>query len=80
MTKLLACVIFLTALPVYAAQLGCVNDCFDGTGTYFYEWGDRYEGEWKDGERDGQGIWYRSNGERYEGQWKYGELLMENCT
>jgi hypothetical protein len=50
-----------------------VNDCFDGTGTYYYEWGDRYEGEWKDGKRDGQGIWYYSNGDRYEGEWKDGE-------
>ena len=74
MSKLLACVILLTALPVYAAQQGCVNDCFDGTGTYYFANGDRYEGEWKDGKRDGQGIWYRSNGERYEGQWKYGEI------
>ncbi len=50
-----------------------MNNCFDGTGTYYYEWGDRYEGEWQDGERDGQGIWYYANGERYEGEWQDGE-------
>ncbi len=77
MSKLLTCVIFLAAPIVYAAQFGCVGDCANGTGTYYYaahtfgeESGDRYEGEWKDGKRDGRGTYYSANGDRYEGQWK----------
>ena len=49
MSKLLACVILLAATPVYAAQYGCVGECANGTGTYYYAKGERYEGEWKDG-------------------------------
>ena len=57
MSKLLACVILLAAPSVYAAQVGCVpvGECVNGTGTYYFANGDRYEGEWKDGKRDGRG-------------------------
>ncbi len=72
MTKLLACVILLTALPVYAAELGCVGDCANGTGTYYFSGGGRYEGEWKDGAQTGQGTYYFANGDRYEGEFKVG--------
>ncbi len=72
MSKLLVCVILLAAPPVYAAQFGCVpvGVCANGTGTYYFANGDRYEGEWKDGKRDGQGTYYFANGNRYEGEWK----------
>ena len=70
MSKLLACVILLAALPAYAAQLGCVNDCANGTGTFYFASGFRYEGEWKDGKRDGWGTLYDGSGVRYEGEWK----------
>ncbi len=81
MSKLLAYVILLAAPIVYAAQYGCVGDCANGTGTYYYaaqsfgeKPGDRYyEGEWKDGKRHGRGTYYIANGDRYEGEWKRGE-------
>ena len=38
----------------------------------YWENGDRYEGEWKNDEREGKGIYYLNNGDRYEGEWKNG--------
>ena len=36
--------------------------------------GKRYEGEWKEGEKDGQGTHTWSSGNVYEGEWKGGEM------
>ncbi len=74
MSKLLACIILLAAFPIYAAQFGCVpvGECANGTGTYYFGNGDRYEGKWKDNNRIGKGIYYFANGDRYEGEWKDG--------
>ena len=32
--------------------------------------GDRYEGEWRNGKKEGKGIYYYNNGDRYEGEFK----------
>ena len=46
----------------------------DGSGTYTYgkgKWeGDKYEGQWKEGEFHGQGAFTRSNGHKFVGEWK----------
>ena len=34
--------------------------------------GTRYEGEWKNDEKEGKGIKYYNNGDRYEGEQKSG--------
>ena len=71
MNKLFICVLLLATPPVYTAQYGCVGECANGTGTYYFPSGNRYEGEWKDKKKNGQGTYYLSNGERqYEGEWK----------
>ena len=60
---------------------------------YFYNDGDRYEGEWKDDKKHGQGKksdlliltlfddsigkWFGNNGDRYEGEWKDGNMHGE---
>ena len=49
----------------------------NGTGTFFWNDGDRYEGGWLNGEMHGYGVMYYANGDRYEGYWahhvKHGE-------
>ena len=32
--------------------------------------GDRYEGDWKNGKREGKGIKYYNNGTKEDGDWK----------
>jgi len=50
----------------------CDGDCKNGYGSYSYDNGGRYEGQWKDGRASGEGTFYYVEG-RYEGQYKYGE-------
>ena len=42
----------------------------EGRGIYYYNDGERYEGDWKNDLKDGKGIYYYNDGERYEGDWK----------
>jgi len=46
------------------------GDCQNGNGTYLYDNGDKYEGDWRDGERNGHGKYTWPNGDIYEGDWK----------
>ena len=46
------------------------NGYSEGKGIYYYNDGDRYEGEHKNGKAEGKGIYYYHNGERYEGDYK----------
>lgn len=39
------------------------------------EYGDVYEGEWKDGETNGHGTATWADGTVYEGEWKDGKIL-----
>jgi len=55
-------------------NIGCIDgDCENGTGTFIYENGDKYEGEWKDDKRSGVGIYTFGEGEfegdKYVGEW-----------
>jgi len=44
------------------------NDLKDGYGVYNYKTtNEKYEGEWKVGERHGKGIYYYALGDVYEG-------------
>ena len=43
------------------------HNCF---GSYTFDDGDKYVGEWKDNKFHGQGTYYYSNGDRYVGEWK----------
>ena len=76
--KKLSLYIFLVLLTISACseqnQLSkCIEgDCNNGYGTYIYEDGRQYVGEWKDGERHGQGILTNTaDGNKYDGEWKY---------
>lgn len=35
-----------------------------------YSNGDRYEGDWLDGNKDGKGTYTYVNGNKYNGEWK----------
>ena len=51
----------------------CEGDCWNGQGTYTWESGDEYVGEWKDGKRHGQGTQTQLIlGSKYVGEWKDG--------
>ena len=46
----------------------------EGRGKYTYPHGEKYEGEWKNGEYHGQGTETFSDGRKYVGKWKDGKL------
>ena len=41
----------------------------EGKGIYYYNDGDRYEGEFKNNRREGKGIYYYVNGDREMGDY-----------
>ena len=45
----------------------------DGQGTFIYDNGDKYVGEFKDGRRHGQGTFTAADGDKYVGEWRDGE-------
>ena len=48
-----------------------VNGLREGKGIYYYNDGERYEGDWK---KEGKGIYYFKNGNRFEGEFKNNNL------
>jgi hypothetical protein len=53
-----------------------LNECdffISGQGTYTYSDGDKYEGQWLEGQKSGQGTETYSDGGKYEGQWLEGQ-------
>jgi len=44
-----------------------------GHGTFVWNNGDEYVGEWRNGEKHGHGVHYFSDGERYDGEWRDGK-------
>ncbi len=56
-----------------ASQTGCVSgDCENGQGTFIYDNGDKYVGQWQDGKRSGDGVYTWSDGDKYEGKYVAG--------
>jgi hypothetical protein len=52
-------------------QSGCLTgDCKNGSGSFAYPDGSKYEGEFKNGKFDGQGTFWFANGDKYVGQFK----------
>jgi hypothetical protein len=55
-------------------KLGCSQgDCENGKGLYYYENGDKYGGEFKEGKPNGRGVYYFKNGNTYRGNYKDGK-------
>ena len=51
----------------------CINgDCYNGIGTYTYDNGNKYVGNWKNGERHGEGTFFGESGSIYQGGWNDG--------
>ncbi|MBF0293582.1 MAG: hypothetical protein HQL96_00215 [Magnetococcales bacterium] len=46
------------------------GDCRNGTGTYRFDNGEEYVGEWRNGQRHGTGTYTYLNGEKYRGDWR----------
>lgn len=57
--------------------IGCIaGNCQNGTGTYLWEDGNRYEGEWKNSKMNGTGTLTLESGEIYHnGQWSNHEKV-----
>ena len=56
-----------------SGKLGCVSgDCENGYGTYIYSNGEKYTGNFKEGDRHGYGTYDWSIGDAYQGYWKFG--------
>src|ERR1017187_4268920 len=43
------------------------GDCKNGTGTFIFSNGDKYDGQWKDGKKEGRGEYWWANGITYIG-------------
>jgi len=52
----------------------CVGNCTDGFGTYTYQNGDKYVGEFKNGKADGLGKFLLQSGDTYVGEVKDDDL------
>ena len=45
-----------------------MEDLKENSGIYIYKTtGEKYEGQWKNGERHGKGIYYYAYGDKYDG-------------
>ena len=51
-------------------RTGCIDgNCVDGRGTYVWNDGDKYVGEFVDNKRNGSGTFTWANGDSYVGEW-----------
>ena len=58
----------------------CIEgNCVNGQGTYNYDNGYQYSGEWKDGKYHGQGTYTYGDGTSDKGIWEDGELINDLC-
>ena len=72
MKKLLLLLLFV---PLIGFGQCIKGDCENGYGTYTYENGDKYVGEWKDNKTHGQGTGTLADGTVLEGVWKDGDFI-----
>ena len=70
MKKLLG-ILVLVLLWCNVGFAECIKgDCNNGYGTYTWNTGDKYVGEFKDGKGHGQGTYTYANGDIYVGEFK----------
>lgn len=60
---------------VYSQNKGCISgDCNIGFGTYVWDSGDKYIGNWENGAMHGSGVYYFAIGDKYDGNWENGKF------
>ena len=70
MSKLLGLVAVFSFLFSLPAEANCIKgNCFNGYGTFVFNNGDRYVGDFVGGKPEGKGILYLANGNKYIGHW-----------
>ena len=72
--KLLFSLFLILGMASIANAQCTTGNCFDGNGSYLFENGDLYNGQWKKGEMTGYGVYEFSNGDVYKGAWKEGKM------
>lgn len=64
---ILVVILMITFTTVLKSQ--CIKgNCYNGSGSFSYLNGDKYQGQWKHGQMQGMGKYEYYNGDRYEGQ------------
>lgn len=70
-TNYLIILVVSLCLQTAFAQYGCVSgNCTNGKGTYTFENGNKYEGDFVDGKYNGSGVFTFSSGDKYVGEFK----------
>ena len=70
MKNLLLSLLFLLSVTTECYANGCVSgSCVNGTGTYVWDSGAQYSGEWRNQKRHGHGTFTYNSGETYSGDW-----------
>ena len=73
MTKRFLWILVLGLILSSTAFAECIKgDCINGYGTFTWSNGDKYVGEFKDGNLDGQGTGTFADGHKYVGEFKDG--------
>ena len=66
--------LMLLALPAFAQKGNCTSgDCRDGIGTYVWNNGETYTGDFNAGQMHGTGTYTWINGDKYKGDWRNGK-------
>src|ERR1022692_2077425 len=71
-------ILFFIAMMYLSGNVSaqCISgDCKNGTGTFAWSSGDRYEGQYKDGIRVGKGYYRWANGSEYMGDWVNNQMV-----
>ena len=68
--KIILQVFFFLYTASFAYSECIQGNCSSGQGTFVFDDGGKYVGEWKDGKRHGQGTKTLANGNKYVGEFK----------
>ncbi len=62
--------LLLVSFTGFTQNTGCVSgNCENGSGTYVYSNGYRFEGDFVNGLREGRGLLTEPDGSSYDGMW-----------